>query len=253
MRPSLKSLAVAAFGLLAAGMAPAAQAAELFDKPEKVVRVPLPRDPENPREKHQVSCFFFPRFMVKEVYTGGPDAEQLSILPMSGNKKPACQRVNAAAERVVGGDDWSGAFKGVKGGYVFFDAGDGWNDGLGFAVVVAESGKKLFDDVAKKMDRITLGADGISIHYIRVFGASCSLRADAAGCWQKIQQDTGLAGTAPDCTALYEKEQKRTPEHAQEVINDPTIIDYEAAATISGATRKIVPVSGKALGCRPAE
>jgi hypothetical protein len=233
--------------------APAAQAAELFDKPDKVVHVPLPRDPANPRERHQVSCFFFPHVMVKEVELAGPGAEQLSLLPLSGDKKPACRRENAADERVIAAADWTGSFKGVKGAYVFFDAEDGWNDGMGFAVVAADSGRKLFDDVAKSIAAIRLGGDGISVRYVRVFGASCSLRADATGCWRKIQQDTGLAGTPPDCTQLYEKERKRTPEHAQQVIDDPTIVDYEATATISGTTRNVIPTSGKALGCRPAE
>ena len=231
-----------------------ARAAALFDKPEEVVRVPLPRDPQNPQAKARLSCIYFSRFMVKEVDLGEKGAEQLSILPLAGDRKPVCRRQNAADERVVAADDWSGYFKGVKGDFVFFDADDGWNDGIGFAVVAAASGKKLFDDVAKSIAAVTLSADGVSVRYVRVFGASCSLKADPALSWQQVRRDTALADAAPpDCNALYEKEQRRTPAAAQQVIADPTIIDYEAVATITTDANKLAPVSGTALGCRPAE
>jgi hypothetical protein len=125
---------------------------------------------------------------------------------------------------------------------VFFDADDGWNDGVGFAIFAAD-GKKLFDDIAKSLHAIDVTPAGIAVRYIRVFGAYCSLRADAAGCWQRIKRDTGLAvASPPDCTAAYARAQKRTPAIAQQVIADPTVIDYEAEAAIAAA-RKRLPLS----------
>jgi hypothetical protein len=63
-----------------------------------------------------------------------------------------------------------------------------------------------------------------------------------------------LAGASPpDCTAAYARAQKPMPAIAQQGIADPTIIDYEAEAAIAAGAQKIAPVSGKALGCRPAQ
>ena len=92
------------------------------------------------------------------------------------------------------------------------------------------------------------------MRYRRVYGASCSLRANEADCWQHIRQDTGLTGaSAPDCTATYAAEQKRTPAFAQQVLSDPTVVDYDVDAVIDAGTAKMTPVAGKALNCRPAE
>ena len=235
-----------------ASAALAAQA--LYDKPVKVQRLPLPSDPQNPQAKAQLSCFYFRQFMVKEVDLGELGAEQLSILPIeSGHRSPVCQRDNTAGEKVVSPDDWSGYFDGVKGGYVFFSAEDGWNDGMGFAVFTAAEAKKVFDDVAKKWRSIAVTPSGIVMKYQRVYGAKCSLEADKAGCWQQIEQDTGLQGAAPDCAAAYEAEKERTPTMVQAVIDDPTVIDYEALASIGPGGAKISPVTGKAIACRPAE
>jgi len=153
----------------------------------------------------------------------------------------------------VSPDDWSGYFDGVKGGYVFFSAEDGWNDGMGFAVFTAADAKKVFDDVAKKWRSIALTSSGIAMRYERVYGAKCSLLADKAGCWQQIERDTGLRGAPPDCAAAYKAEEERTPSMVQAVIDDPTIVDYEAAASIGPSGLTIAPVTGKAIRCRPSE
>jgi hypothetical protein len=233
----------------------AGAASSLYDKPVKMLRVKLPPDPENPQARARVSCFYFARFMVKEVDLGEVGAEQLSILPLAGGPETApCQRENAAAERVIDPRDWSGYFDGVKGDYVFFSADDGWNDGVGFAVFGAGDGKKLFEDVARKgFHAITTIPAGLSLRYERVYGASCSLAEDKAGCWEKIRAETGLAGAPPDCLKAYQREQERVPKFAAETLKDPTIIDYEAAVVLEGGAKNVTPVSGKALRCRPAE
>jgi hypothetical protein len=240
-------------GLIAVGcwIAPAQSATpQLFDKPTKVVRQGLPKDPDNPQAKPELSCSYYPRFMVKQIDLGEPGADQLSILKVTGTALPPCKRANAADEIVI--KEWSGYFKGVKGDYILFDADDGWNSGLGFAVTTPD-GKKLFDDVAKPTLRgVELASDGtLTLRYTRVYGAPCSLRADAVGCWDKIKQQTGLADPAPDCKAAYEREMKRVPKFAKETIDDPTAVDYEAVTAIAGGTAKITAATGKALACRP--
>ncbi len=246
---SLKLLgaATAALGLIC--VTPAA-ANDLFDKPLKTVRVPLPKDPDNPSAKPAVSCSTYKDFMVKQIDLGEIGADQLSIIPVSG-PAPACVKKNAANEKVVSADDWTGYYEGAKGNFIVFDAEDGWNDGLGFAVFDPNA-KKLFDDVQKKWHAVSATPTSLTLTYERVYGAKCSLMS-GAGCWAQIMKDTGLTGSAPDCAAAYRAEQKRTPKFATQVLTDPTIVDYEVTATIDASGHKLVPVTGNALRCRPAE
>jgi hypothetical protein len=131
---------------LAAAPALASDTSPFLDKPLKIVRVPLPRDPDNPPAKPELSCSYYPHFAVKQVDLGELGADQLSILADGS----LCRRENAANEKIISAKDWTGYFEGVKGDYIFFTAEDGWNDGLGFAVFTAGA-RKLFEDVAKKM------------------------------------------------------------------------------------------------------
>ena len=234
---------------------PVRAADSLFDAPIKLVRLPLPADPANPQAKAQLSCFYFPRFMVKEVDLGELGSEQLSITPVAqGAKRPVCKRENIDSEIVIPGDEWSGYFWGVKGGYVFFSAEDGWNGGMGFAVFDMNA-KKLFEDTAKTWHSIQAVGPGATLRYQRVYEAPCSLKGeDGAGCWQQIQQDTGLAhAIEPDCSAAYEAEQRRTPTLAQQVLTDPTVFDYEVAVSLGPPGHTIKPAGDKILACRPAE
>ena len=243
-----KMYAAVAGALVVVLMGSNAEAATAFDKPLKTIHVPLPKDPDNPQAKTEVACFVYPHFMVKQIDLGEEGADQLSIIPSATR---ACQKKNFADEKIIPAKDWSGYFSGVKGDFVVFDADDGWNDGLGFAVF-DPAAKKLFEDVQKKWIAIDTSPSALKLHYVRVYGAKCSLMSDKT-CWQQIERDTGLTGTAPDCTALYRAEQKRTPKFAKEDLADPTVIDYEVTATIDAHGHKLVPVTGKALRCRPAE
>jgi hypothetical protein len=235
-------------GLGIALVASNAQAASGFDKPLKTIHVPLPKDHDNPQAKPEVACFLFPHFMVKQIDLGEVGADQLSIDPSTGR---VCQKKNSADEKIVSPRDWSGYFGGVKSDFVVFDADDGWNDGLGFAVFDPAT-KKLFEDVQKKWIAIDASQSTLKLHYVRVYGAKCSLMSDKT-CWQQIERDTGMTGAAPDCAALYRAEQKRVPKFAKETLADPTVIDYEVTATIDAHGHKLAPVTGKALRCRPAE
>jgi hypothetical protein len=228
----------------------AAGEASLFDKPVKVVQVPLPRDPGNPQARPEISCSYYPHFAIKEIDLGEPGAGRLSILSTG---RSTCRRDVARSEKVVSADDWTGYFKGVKGGYIFFDADDGWNDGMGFAVFTADA-RKEFEDTAKKWKSVEATPSSLTLHYERVWEAPCSLQAGGSACWQHIRHDTGLTDASPpDCRSAYQREQKRTPKFARQVLSDPTVIDYDVIATIDAMEHKIVPASGKALRCRPAE
>ena len=229
--------------------ASASDASSFLDRPLKIVRVPLPRDPDNPQAKPELSCTYYPRFAVKQIDLGELGASQLSVL---ADGSP-CRKENATNEKIVSAKDWTGYFEGVKGNDIFFTAEDGWNDGLGFAVFTADA-RKLFEDVAKKWAGIELTPSGILLRYERVYEAPCSLQSGAAACWQTIRKATGLTDASPpDCKAAYVREQKRTPKFASQVLRDPTVIDFDVSITIEARTQKITPATGKALRCRPAD
>jgi hypothetical protein len=240
--------------LSVASLQPAAakDAAGAFDKPSQVVKIPLAADPLNPQSKPMLSCFYFGGFAVKQIDRGEIGAERLSIVPIAATgEKPACAEAKAGSEIVIDSAEWSGYFKGVKGDYVFFDAADGWNGGVGFAVF-ATSGKKLLEDVGMGFQAVKRVESGIALKYRRVYGAKCSLFADAPRCWAAIGKETGLAqASPPDCAAAYKREQKRTPASAQQIAADPTIIYYEVETVLSGASVSISPAPGK-ISCQPA-
>lgn len=253
------SVAAITLCLTLGALAPArsvAAATSPFDAPLKVVRVPLPRDADNPKSRPKVSCFYFQRFMVKEVDLGEVGAQQLSILPTpAGPAKVACREANGPGERVVDPKDWSGYFDGVRGAYVIFTSGDGWNGGMGFAVYSAATGKKVFDDTYRsRFQSLEPAPAGLTLRYLRVYAAQCSIGSDAAGCWRQIRRATGLTDSMPpDCAALYVGETRRTPKFAARARNDPTVVDYPVTVAVRGDAATITPASAKAAACRPAD
>jgi hypothetical protein len=95
----------------------------------------------------QVRCFSFGHFMVKEIDAGEIGDERIAIVPLaSAGERVACQAKNAAAERVIPSESWSGYFLGAKGDYIFLSAGDGVNGGLGFSVYHGTDGISIFQD-----------------------------------------------------------------------------------------------------------
>lgn len=188
--------------------APAAQAARatssLFDAPLQTQKRKLPAVKGTP--KTVLTCRYYARFMIKEVDDGEVGAAQISILPSDGGvPKPVCQRKNVPSEKVVSAKDWSGYVKGVKGDYVFLDAEDGVNGGLGFAVFAAGSAKKLFEDSAVgNLKSVALAGKLLTVRYARSYSGDCSVPHDGAGCWSKIAVATGVrAAPQPDCAAGY--------------------------------------------------
>ena len=245
--PALMLLSV----LLSAN-AMAKDAAGLFDKPVKVVKVPLPADPLNPAGKPAVSCFYFKDFAAKQIDRGEVGAE-LSIVPLAaGGEAYKCREAAAAGEIAVDAKEWDGYFKGAKGSYVFFNSGDGHNGGSSFAIFSAPDAKKLVEETALSLHAIELTPSGLRLRYTRVYEAGCSLYADPAGCWAKVKQNTGLTqASPPDCAASYKAEEKRmkgTPNQAK-VASLPSVVDYEAEMALQGGQSAISAAEGK-VACR---
>jgi hypothetical protein len=232
--------------LLTAPCTRAARASSGFDKPLNVHVVALPTDKDNPQAKPKRSCFYYPDRMVKEVDLGEPGAERLSFTPVgSESQQPKCVADNRR-EIAIKSDDWSGYFDGMKGDFAFFDADDGHEGGMPFAVF-SPAAKKLFEDIRQGDDfkSIRLSGDTLTMRYRRVFVAPCSLYADAKGCWDRIVGTTGLTqSTRPDCTKPYENEMKRTPKFAKETRNGKSVIAYNVTATYVREKLTFAPTGG---------
>jgi hypothetical protein len=182
-----------------------------FDQPVFKKTVDLGASKSSPGARAKVTCYFFPSFMVKEVDMAEKGAFRLAIVP-GKIKDHTCSRLRDEGEKEINPDDWTGYFKGVKGDLVFFDADDGVNGGMGFAIFNAKSGKKVFDDVALGPLELSAAADKtITMTYTRLVEGDCVIPKDQAACWDKIKQQLSLdSASPPDCKAGYEKSAQET-------------------------------------------
>lgn len=272
-------LAAAAMLLAATSAAAAAAGAGtsgIFDAPLAVERVPIGAGENGSARKRQLSCFVYKGLRVKELDLGEVGAAELAILPLPpGARHVPCERQTAPGEIIVPADAWSGYFKGVKSGFVLFDAEDGTNGGLGFAVFDGRSGKKLFEDLAVgEMRAAEAAGAAIRLRYRRAFVAACSIPHQGATCWAAAARMAGVkAAPAPDCEAGYlkakaamargrceagpgvspaclEAEMRRLDE--QRWNEAPSVVAYEVEAEI-GPSRQSVRTLGGPLSCWPAD
>lgn len=193
------------FNILVLSSLVCAAHAASFDTPTFKKTVDLGPSRSSPGTRSKVTCYFFPHFMVKEVDMGEKGAQRLAIV-LGKSKDHICSRLRDPGEKVINSDDWSGYFKGVKGDLVFFDADDGVNGGLGFAVYDSKTLKKVFDDVA--LGELTFSDSGgaqTTLAYTRVADGGCIVPKEQNSCWDKIKTKFGLENaSAPDCKAGYE-------------------------------------------------
>ncbi|HKF70347.1 MAG TPA: hypothetical protein VKB68_01255 [Stellaceae bacterium] len=260
-------------GLLAPAAWAAKPVASVFDPPLKTQKLTLPANEVG--HKPKLTCRYFAHFMVKEIDEGEVGAAQLSIVPIGGGAKPACQRKNVAGEKVVDPRDWSGYFKGVKGDYVLFDADDGVNGGLGFAIVAAATGKKLFEDSALgNLKSVALNGSALIIRYARSYSGDCSVPHDGATCWTKIATAAAMgAAPQPDCAAGYLKakndmakgrcqaDKKPGPACIAAALREldkqrwneaPSVIVYDAETVLKTEGATVRPV-GPVRACHPSD
>jgi hypothetical protein len=244
---------------------------ETFDKPVRRQRVELGKAANPLSDRHRVTCYFFPNFMVKEIDLGEVGAERLAIVPVTPQSAGKCTRVRSKEEIVIPVKEWSGYFMGVKSGYVFFSGDDGWNGATPFAVFDAKTGKKLFEDSAKAdIAFLTKPDQTIAMQYLRVVSDDCLILKDAA-CWQRMAAKYGLDTAAPDCRKGYAasadsmaKERcsgkpgplapclnQERPLALQQAYDSPSVISYPVEVEL-GATPSI-KATGTAAACWPAD
>jgi hypothetical protein len=191
----------------------------------------------------KLSCFYFPAFMVKQYDEGEKGAEWLSIVPIATKQVPSCTRAHVSGEKVIGAQEWSGYFKGVKTNLVFFDAADGTNDGLPFAVYDSRTGKKIFEDSAYESSmwnekvkespfnhlQVSIGQDGqLLLRYLRVVEAGCDLHTEKAACWDQIRKKLELkSDQMPVCSGY-----KRISDRWASAIAYPVEVSLPPQSTI---------------------
>ena len=255
-------------------LAPTALAAEssVFDPPAATERVTLGKS----RGKNQLDCFYFAGLRVKQLDLGEVGAAQLAILPLKPDaKRVACHKQREPGEIVIRGADWSGYFKGVRASYVFFDADDGTNGGLGFAVFDGHDGKKLFSDVAVgKIGSAEPTEGGIRLRYRRALLGPCSIVSGGAACWPQFVQTAAVpAEPMPDCAAGYLKAKTEMARGRCEAQNDktpgcfesqmaeldrqrwdeaPSVLAYDVEAEIGHSRQNLTPVGGE-RSCWPSD
>jgi hypothetical protein len=205
-----------------------------FDHPlrEVVVDLGLSEFYEPRRNVHNtLACYYYPKFLVKQLDFREKGAEWVGIVPVRGDKEPACAQSKDDGELRVDQNDWDGYFSGVVGEMVFLDAADGMNGSMRFRIVDATSGRTVFEDEAKRKYRIrnnTLAWEGQRLQietradgppvlsYNRGYFADCPLPKGGTACWNKIRAATGLQqASAPVCTGVF----KEDPD-------DPVVIFY---------------------------
>jgi hypothetical protein len=262
-------------GMIACVMPALVLASGPFDSPLKVRKVPLASDPQNPKVRRQVTCFYYRSIVIKQVDYGEVGADRLALLPVLSRNATQCHEDREASEYVIPADTWSGYFKGVKADYAFFDAPDGINGGLGFMVLRLYDRKAVLEDVAQHGIKSIDYEEGVlKLRYQRVFAANCSVPAGGESCSDALVRDTGVsAGSLSICSQGYraareamakahcsaqgthlrgcfEEELNRLDE--QRWGETPTVIVYEAEATIKSGTLVTTPRSD-ALACHPSD
>lgn len=247
----------------------AAETSNLFDKPLREQHLTLPPNAADPNAgaHPEVSCYYYPDLMVKEVDLEGLEgADQLSMVTLrKGQAEPVCRRENIDGESVI--QDWGGSFWGVRLGYVFFAGVDGANGGEPFAVYDRTGDRKIFSDVAAPLLSVKPLLPPrdpelrpwyyrpLTLTYRKVYVAPCSMRSDTTHCWAVIKQATGLAtAKAPDCDTAYGAEEKGlSAELRADLRSDPSVIAYVVEAVIDDQGVARITPQPPALKCFPAE
>ena len=198
---------------------------------------PWPESEPSSHARKTLTCYYYPRVMIKEYDIGGSGAVGLSMLSVSG-EPPACKPSRQSGERVIDVSEWEGYLEGVKDALVFFGPPDDFNGHSPFAVFHSVSGKKLFEDSAYggtvpsssyRASRLQILSmpDAYVLRYLRVADADCNLHSEGAACWKKIEAELGLQSDMPACTGY---------DHIAELVGTDdveSVIAYPVEVTLS--------------------
>jgi hypothetical protein len=189
--------------------------AESFDKPVRKTIVSLGWSPAlmpNNRRRIQLTCFYYPTFIVKQLNDPGEKGPQwVTIANIPNGKVPPCRRAHDPAERFIDGKNWW-YFLGAKGSLLFMEAADGSSGGMPFRILDSKTGKKVFEDSVWWEDHLKFVTkpDGkLTVRYLRLVEGNCSIPKDGISCWSKLKQQYRMAfDTVPECTGYRHEGEK---------------------------------------------
>ena len=223
-----------------------------FDRPLRTVRVDLGLSEfyEPSQKMHSfLTCNYYPGFMVKDLDLRQKGEEWIGIVSLHRGETLKCVREQEKNEMRPDGGEWEGYFVGVVGKLIFIDNSDGLNGSMGFSILDATTGKKIFEDQAKRNYRLKNGnlvwegerlrierpSESLPVlRYTRGYFADCSLQKDGAACWSKIRASTGLpAMAAPVCTGEF----KDHPD-------DPSVVFFPVQVVL-GQKLEALPMPGQ--------
>ena len=202
---------------------------EGFDAPVKKIVVDLGHSPDQPglpNLHRHLSCFYFRRFMVKQLDDDGNEgALRIAITATLAGQSPPCTRAGRGSDKVIS-DGWS-YYWGVKRGVVFLTAADGSSGGILFHAFAAGTGKRIFKDTVllskEDLDFLPAPRGQMLLQYQRVFSSDCSVPEGGMSCWTKIQNKAGLRGVPlPKCDYAG----------ADGYMADPSVISFPVQTTL---------------------
>jgi hypothetical protein len=199
-----------------------------FDAPLKKLVVQVWRDVDGRSAQITVTCYYYLTFMVK-VTKGdrAPNSEHSAIEPGSN---PRCEEKSST--EYLG---W-GSFRGVVGGFIFFDGGSPGDHGEQPFSVSNSQGHMILDWRVGDFQSIHLAPGGVVFRYRRLFRYGCSLYyGGATECWGEIKAKTALTDAAtPECRdayeAKYQEYKKKIPEYAKDVRTHSVTVSYNVEA-----------------------
>ena len=213
--------------LIAVILGAVAARGESFDKPLHKRVLDLGRSqylmPNNNRHV-TVTCWYYTRFMVKEQDDPGmKGAVLIALAPLQSGHLPRCTQAHQPDEKSFMERDgelktslaWNGYFAGVKRNLVFLERPDGdESGGIPFAAFKPDAQTRIFEDSVMLRERgeralifLSVPGDQITLRYLRVAKASCSIPKSGEACWSKLKQQTGLTHfSMPDCSDYKGKE-----------------------------------------------
>jgi hypothetical protein len=229
---SQMNIAAIAGGLLAVILITPAGHAESFDKPLHKRVLDLGRSQylmSNDNRHVTVTCSYYSHFMVKEQNDPGvKGAELLALASVQSGHLPKCLQALQPSEKVFTqwseeykkSVPWNGYFAGVKHDLIFLEWPDGDdNSGIPFTAFEPDAKTKLFEDSValeargeRNLNFLPTSPNKIVLRYLRVASAGCSIPKSGEGCWNKLQEQTGLTHSPiPKCSDYEGKEAGMVP------------------------------------------
>lgn len=157
----------------------------------------------------RLTCEYFPTFLVKQMDVGSEGAVWFGIVPERAGHPALCSKTHPPTEKTISGKEWCGYLQGVKQHYLFLSACNSYNGAQDFAVYDATTGQRVFQDSAVDFGNLALARatdGGLLLRYARVVLFDCTLPAEQAACWSKIESKLGLENAATPACTTYEKQ-----------------------------------------------